>query len=414
MNKRKPIAEILIVIIISILQILLIHIVSDLPIGITNWIPKARELANLHFPSSNFYPPGSAILLLPFLYLTSKPLIILIIYYILGNYYFFQNSFVIKRRKFRLVALSAILFNPYLPWLIYSSQDTIFEYFLLMISINFLLRQKFIPFLFFGFILNLCRPAYWVFYLLIGIVYFTFYYFSKNRIRLRYLAPLLFLILNLAYNYNLYNSFRLADESGITSYFSYNKDLYLALPLFDMDVFLSKGGHMTNPYNLGDSPSAYSRAAIRSLIENPKEALLASMQKIDSYIFTSQKVPKLSGEYYLSENRKYIVIGNERITWLLVIGNLGYQIYRGSLFVVFLLSLGSLIGHYSKIWIKDNANTLIVLIVPWIAGFISCTLFYTETRFKIVPETLLFIFSMKVFSELSLVKEGDLKLKSSN
>ena len=41
------------------------------------------------------------------------------------------------------------------------------------------------------------------------------------------------------FNLYSYGSSSLAGESGITTEFSYNKFLYLALPKFDMDVFLS-------------------------------------------------------------------------------------------------------------------------------------------------------------------------------
>ena len=395
---------------IGIAQLFWISKVSDLPISVGNWFPKAEEISSFHIPESNFYPAGSALLLVPFLMLKSNPLIILMAYFSLGNVFFYEIVKLIKDKKYQTLALGSIILNPYLLWLIYTSQDTVFEYFLLMLCIFLLLNKKFLYFLFFGLILNLCRPAYWVYYLLIGIFLFIYNYISTKKYNWKYLLPFIFLLLNLTYNYYAYNNVRLADESGITAYFSYNKDLYLSLPLFDMDVFLSKGGHMSNPYNFGESPSAYSKAAIKSIKENPKEILLSTMQKIDSYVFVSQKVPKLPGEYYLSEDGKSIVIGQQRLTWMLVLGNLIYQIYRGTLFILFMLCIGILIGTYSKNRIRENQKNLFILVFPWISGLISCTIFYTETRFKIVSELLLVVFSLKILSEFRMFKKTELNM----
>ena len=382
--------------ILGVFELLVIAKVSDLPIGIINWFPKAHEISKLAIPSSNFYPAGSALMLTPFLFLESKPLLIIVFYFSLANFFFIKNTKVIKSKKLRLIGAVSFLFNPYLPWLVYSSQDTVFEYFLLMLTVWFLINKKFNYFIISGFLLNLCRPAYWIMYLLISLIY-QIYFVRKKEYRYIYAIPFLILAVNSVYNYSQYNSFRLADESGITSYFSYNKYLYLSLPLFDMDVFLSKGGHMSNPYGFGESPDDYVSATKRSISENPKEILLSGMQKIDSYIFTSQKIPKLPGEYYLSKDAKSIIIGNERLSWSLVIGNMAYQFYRGILFITFLISIGRLTNIRFK---KTELNTkyqLLFLILPWICGFISCSLFYTETRFKIVSELLIPIFNLKAF-----------------
>lgn len=389
--------------IISLIELLIVHIQSDLPIGIINWFPKAREIISMQIPSSNFYPAGSAILTAPFLWITNYPLVIVAFYWLIGNIFFYKiTSNLIKTANLQKICIAFLLINPYLGWLFYSSQDTVYEYFLLTVSVYALIRNMYVTFLIFGFLLNLTRPAYWLFYLISSFLFFTYFLYKRKTIKLKYLIPLVLLLSNSIYNFNNYHSYKLAEESGVTSYFSYNKYLYLSLPLFDMDVFLSKEGHMSNPYNLGESPDSYAAATLKSIKENPKEILLASMQKIDSYVFSSQKTPKLSGEYFLSADSKSIIIGDQRLNWSLVIGGLIYQAYRGTLFLLFLVTIGLLISLKTLIYQKIPLDKFVLLLLPWFTGLISCVIFYTETRFKIVSELLLQIF---IFSVIDLFKD---------
>lgn len=206
------------------------------------------------------------------------------------------------------------------------------------------------------------------------------------------------------FNLYAYGTSSFAGESGITAYFSYNKYLYLSLPKFDMDVFLSTKGHVED---FGaHSSTEYTKMAIQSIRDNPKEVLLASMQKFDAYIFDVQKVPYFPGEYYLSEDAKSIVIGDERLTWSILLGNLMYEIYRSLLLVGWFTSIGALFV-YRKLKIRrDFGFSLWLLPLPWILGFIPGLLFYTETRFKIVSELLLIPFICLVLSTKIVVREN--------
>ena len=202
------------------------------------------------------------------------------------------------------------------------------------------------------------------------------------------------------FNLYAYGSSSLAGESGITAYFSYNKYLYLALPKLDMDVFLSTKGHVED-YG-AHSSAEYTQMAIKSIKENPKEVLLATMQKFDSYIFDVQKVPHLPGEYYLSKDATSIIIGNQRLIWPLVLGNLLYEAYRSLLLIGVLASAGVLFA-YRNLRIKAiyPQNALWLLTLPWMLGLIPGLAFYTETRFKIVSELLLIPFICLVLGSVS-------------
>ena len=49
-------------------ELTLVVYVSDLQVWLGNWEAKSRQLLNFEAPTSNFYGPGGAILLIPFLW----------------------------------------------------------------------------------------------------------------------------------------------------------------------------------------------------------------------------------------------------------------------------------------------------------------------------------------------------------
>ena len=371
--------------------------VSDLPIWIGNGEQKAREILNLQLPSDNFYPVGKALMLLPFVWLSPNFFPVIILYFASSSIVYYLICRVIPKKGFRLLALGALPANPYLVWLCYSSQDTVFELFLLLTLIYSAIKNKFYSLLVSGFLICLTRPSYWVIF--IGLAIFLSIYEKKHQEKnwKKYFVVFLLIPINLFFNLYAYGSASFAGESGVTSFFSYNKYLYLSLPMFDMDVFLYTEGHVGG---LGEySSSAYTQMALQSIKDNPKEILLGTMQKLDSYIFDVQKVPHLPGEYYLSADAKSIVIGNQRLTWPLVLGNLLYEIYRSLLLVGLLASIGVLLAFRKlKFQIKSSKRLLWLLLLPWSLGLIPGLLFYTETRFKIVSELLLIPFISLVFS----------------
>ena len=63
--------------------------IIDLPVSIGNWSVKASEILNFSVPTSNFYPPGSALLLSPFLWMAPNFKYIVFIYYFLSALIFF-------------------------------------------------------------------------------------------------------------------------------------------------------------------------------------------------------------------------------------------------------------------------------------------------------------------------------------
>ena len=389
-------------------ELIAIHNASDLPSSLNNWLSKSRSIASFNIPEDNFYGPGSAILLLPFILIPEKLFLANLFYFGLGAIAYWKISMCIRNSTVRYVAAIALPLNFYLVWLINSSQDTVFEFCLLAWSIYFLTKKRYL--LFAGITFALCesRSGYWVFFLGTSALLIILDKLRKNRFVWKKIVAVPLLIIASIFNFAAYESPSPALEGGLALYFSYTKYHYLSLPKMDMDVFLSgpKGPFSENfSPNIpsGSTPAEvnaiYGKAGIRSAIENPKETTLGWMQKFDSYLFDVQKIPHLPGAYVLDQEKKIIEIQNERLTWTLVLGNLLYMIWR-ALFVIFgLLGIGLFIAsNYFKFGSEKMSLKLWPMLLPYLFGLIPGLLIYTETRFKIVSEMLLVPLIAEIFA----------------
>jgi hypothetical protein len=384
---------------ILLIELCLIGALSDIKPETQNWVEKALQIIHFHIPTDNFYGPGAAILMIPFSLAPVTVHLSTYFYLSLGSVAYWKLTAPIKHSKLRLFALLALPTNVYLLWLINSSQDTVFEFCLLMWSSYFLVKKRIGYFSIFAFLLCETRAGYWIFFVGISIFYFTREYLKKKTFTWRKLSAIYLLVLSSLFNFINYQSTSPALEGGLTAYFSYTKYHYLALPKMDMDVFLS-GPH--GAFSVGNAPaiplgstpdqinSIYQQAAINSALANKKETILGWMQKFDSYLFDVQKIPQLPGSYVLNQDKKTIQIVNERLSWQLIIGNLLYETYRTLLLTLGLLAAGIFLSSrfFEKSWSKKDLN-LTVLAAPFIFGIFPGIIFYTETRFKIVSELLL-------------------------
>jgi hypothetical protein len=384
--------EFILFMLISCIPLLVISQLSDLPTSLGNWASKTHEILDLKVPSSNFYPAGSAIMLAPFIWNGPNFFIAILFYYLGGSFFYWKICSHIKSKKIRYLSLAALPMNPYLIWLCYSSQDTVFEFFLLTVTTYYSLKYRPFPFIISGFVLCLTRPSYWILYIALGI-FLQLTNKATPKLKYAFLLPLIILPINISYNMLNYKTSSIANEAGLTAYYSYNKYYYLAHPKFDMDVFLSNKGHMSidssSELNESELNKLYVNKALKSIKDNPKETLLGTIQKLDSYIFDIQKIPHLPGEYYLSADAKSIVVGDQRLDWKFVMGNLLYALERMLLLIFLIPALFiTLIGFRKKYFTKKDIN-LIVLAFPWVLGVVPGVIFYTETRFKIVSELFL-------------------------
>ena len=384
----------------------------DLPPLIGNWENKAWSIIKFQL-NDNYYPPGAAIALIPFLW--SGPIFwpAIYFYYGLSAAVYFKLCQLIPKRKARLVALLALPANSYLTWLCLTSADQVIELLtLLFFGYNAVMR-RFKTTIFFGFLLCFTRPAYWVAYVIV--VYLLGKERSrKSRLRKKILergAAIWVLFFVIGFNQAVFGSSNLSTSSSDTIFFSHQKFHYLSLPKFDMDVFL-KNGPSTNPQKVVEESKELefvkdykTRAALNSIAENPQRFIFAEMQKIDSYFFSIQKVPNLPGQYELSADEKSILIGNERLSWSLTIGHLIFMLYR-LLWIILLAICVLWIGLLLLARVQLSGPEKFLLI-PFLAGIIPGLLFYVETRFKICSELLAVPLLMMSFLQILELSKSD-------
>jgi hypothetical protein len=311
------------------IELFAINRVSDLSAGTSNWIEKAHQILNLQIPTDNFYGPGAAFLIAPFVLFGLSTYAANYFYLALGTVAYWLICQAIPSKFGRVIALSALPANLYLIWLIDSSQDTVFEFCLLTWSVLFLSRKRIGLFAISGFILCQTRAGYWVFYLGVSALLFIRAMRSNRKRAAGKLFAVYFLLASSTFNFVNYGSSSPALEGGLTAYFGYTKYHYLSLPKMDMDVFLSgpngafagvNGPLIPSGSTPAETNSIYQKAAIDSALSNKRETVLGWMQKFDSYFFDVQKIPHLPGEYILDQEKKIISIGDERLNWNLVGG----------------------------------------------------------------------------------------------
>ena len=365
----------------------------DLPPLIGNWENKAWSIINLEL-RDNYYPPGAAIALIPFLWAGPEFWPAIYFYYSLSAGVYFKLCQFVTSNKLRLIALIALPANSYLTWLCLTSADQVIELLTLLLFGYNAAKSRFKSALFFGFLLCFTRPAYWVGYLII--IYLMGKQRSREDRRTKQLvqksAAVWVLLGVLSFNHIVFGSSNLSTSSSDTIFYSHQKYHYLSLPKFDMDVFL-KNGQSTNPGSVVNNTNKLefiedpkTRGALVSILDNPQRFVFAEIQKLDSYFFPIQKVPNLPGQYELSPDEKSIIIGDERLTWSLTIGHLVFAIYRAFWMLLFACTLTWFaLLLFSRTRFSGPEK---YLLIPFIAGVIPGLLYYVETRFKICAELL--------------------------
>ena len=365
----------------------------DLPPLIGNWENKAWSILHLNL-TDNYYPPGAALALIPFLWSGPNFWPAIFFYYGLSAIVYFELCKVVPNKKLRIFALIALPANTYLTWLCLTSADQVIELLTLLLFGLFAVRKRFVLSLFCGFLLCFTRPAYWIAYILIIFLLAKEQKVGKIRIRrfLKQGAAIWVLLAVLTFNKITFGSINLATSSYDTIFYSHEKFHYLSLPKFDMDVLL-KNGPSTDPQIVANNSNQLTfikdyktRAAFVSILNNPQQFIFAQIQKLDSYFFPIQKIPNLPGNYQLSKDEKSILIGEERLTWPLTFGYVIFALYRA---VWMLLFAGTLVWLGLLIVSRGNFNRAEkYLLIPYMVGIVPGFLYYVETRFKICSELL--------------------------
>lgn len=381
----------------------------DIPPLIGNWEVKAWSILELNL-QDNYYPPGAAIAIMPFLWAGPDVLPAIYFYYFFSAVLYFLICKIIPSKRLRITALFGLPANSYLTWLCLSSADQVIELFALLLFVFSALSKRFKLAVFSGFFLCFTRPAYWVAYIIM--IYLlakaSGTNFSRYRLIMRKISAILVLLCVLFLNKVIFNSINLATSSSDTFFYSHQKYHYLSLPKFDMDVFL-ENGPSTDALLVAAKTESFEyinnkkiRAALVSIKENPQRFIFSQIQKVDSYFFPIQKIPNLPGKYQLSQDEKSIVIGNERLSWSITIGHLLFALYRLVWMLLFSATLSWLaMLIYMKVALTPPEK---LLLIPFITGIVPGFIFYVETRFKICSELVafpLFMYTIANFQNLA-------------
>jgi hypothetical protein len=273
-----------------------------------------------------------------------------------------------------------------------------------MLSLFFIINNRFILFCLFAFLLSETRSQYWVFFLLAASIKIYFGMKSKSKIKKVYFLPIVLLFAVMGFNQYTYKSPSITLYSGETLAYGNSRYYYLAHPKFDVDVMLDediprdyKKINEVEQFSQAEKNDFYTKQALQSIKEHPKQAILNLMQKLDSTIFISQKVPNAPGYFKLTQDGNQIRIVDERLSWSLILGLLLYQIWRGIMLILFISVLA--IFFYNVKWSKVRLQSNdFWLLLPWTSTIFVTILYFSETRFKVVPELLLPLFSLLILS----------------
>jgi len=387
----------------------------------TNWIDKALAILNFDAPADNYYPPGSGLLITPFVSFPHVSLLSTFFWANIGFIFYFLICNFISNKFWNLVALFTFLINVYLFWNFKSSQDTVFEFAFVMISVYFLIRQKWYMAFLSLFLLFQIRSGYLLLFVLVfGIILIKRQYF---RVKKRVLIfPISLFILSAGFNQLVYGVVSPSVTSGQTIYFGQNKYFYLGHPNFDIDTFLSKEGHMTPEgfasdelwkRDLKEVDEIFLKEALRDILSNPQVLIQNTLIKIDNLFFNFQKIPNLPGQHWLATNGNSIIIDKNALNLKYAIGNLIYFIYRviSVLLIIYALSV---YFHLRKLLTRGDYVHTIWLLLPFISWVPLCLIFYEDTRFRIVSESLFIPASACLLTRLNSLRNNNSQIPIQN
>jgi len=359
--------------------------INPRPIGLATWASKAAELAALSLPQSNFYPIGPALLYLPFQMLGLNPVWALFFYFNIGLFFYARICRGIDSRCVGRVALLAILLNPYFYWIVKSSQDTVLQFAVLTAALSFMIERRIVAYSFIALLGSVVRST--DIFVFVG---FAIFMYLRERRAIWVLFPALYIFVA-AFNLAQYGSASPSLNGGYNIFLGQQPLYAIAHPRYDIDEFFEHEGHsdpkilfgMTRtPENEAQLDAKYRSLGLSFLGENPQRFLHTSAIKLESWLFNFEKVPNLSGDFYLSKDKTEIIVATVRSNMLAAdAAYIVYKIFYNLLFAVALF-LAALAPRYAL------RSPYLPLLLPmfFVAPVILLT--FPDTRFKIVYEIL--------------------------
>ncbi|MEN6542679.1 hypothetical protein [Parvibaculum sp.] len=377
------------------------------PVGLAAWTSKAAELAAFSLPQSNFYPIGPALLFFPFHILGLNAVWPLFFYFNIGLFLYAQICWRIENRFVGRMALLAILLNPYFFWLLKSSQDTVLQFALLTAALRCLIARRLVAYSLLAVLASVVRSTdIFVFAGLALLMYF------QERRAIWALFPALYAIV-IMFNFAQYGSVSPSLNGGYNVFLGQHPLYSVAHPRYDIDKFFEREGH-GDPNALFGMPRTlanekqldekYRSLGLSFIAENPQRFIYISAIKLENWLFNFEKVPNLSGDFYLSKDGKQVVVASLRSHGLAVdAAYIVYKIFYNLLFAVALF-LAAMAPRYAL------RSPYLPLLLPmfFVAPVILLT--FPDTRFKIVYEVLalpaILVFAAEAGARLKVRTDG--------
>ena len=359
--------------------------VNSHPVGLEVWATKAAELSAFTLPPSNFYPIGPALLYLPFHVLGIEAVWALFFYFNIGIFFYARICRGINNRLVGSAALLAVLLNPYFYWLLKSSQDVVLQFAVLTAALSFLIERRLVAYSFIALLDSVVRST--DIFVFAGL---AFVMYLRERRAVWTLFPALYLIVA-AFNLAQYGSVSPSLNGGYNIFLGQHPLYAVAHPHYDIDYFFEHEG-FSDPRvlfgvprtteNEGELDARYRDLGFSFLRENPQRFLYTSAIKLENWFFNFQKVPNLSGRFYLTKDQGGIVVESVRSNMLAA--DAAYVAYKTIYNLLFAVAL--FIAVLAPRYALGSRYLPLFLPMFFVAPVILLT--FPDTRFKIVYEIL--------------------------
>ncbi len=354
-------------------------------VGLEAWAMKAAELAAFTLPPSNFYPIGPALLYLPFQMLGIKAVWALFFYFNIGLFFYARICRGIDNRLVGRMALLAVLLNPYFYWIVKSSQDVVLQFAVLTAALSFLIEGRLVVYSLVALLGSVVRST--DIFVFAGL---AFLMYLRERRAIWALFPALYIVVAV-FNFAQYGSVSPSLNGGYNIFLGQHPLYAVAHPHYDIDYFFEHEGHSDprvlfgiprTTENEGQVDVRYRDLGFSFLRENPQRFLYTSAIKLENWLFNFEKVPNLSGKFYLTKDQRGIVVESVRSNMLAAdAAYIAYKIIYNLLFAVALF-LAALAPRYAL------GNRYLPLLLPMFFVAPVVLLTFPDTRFKIVYEML--------------------------
>lgn len=364
---------------------------------------KAREIASLHFPTSNFYPIGSAILVLPFAYLPMGGLLSVLFYANLGFVFLARLARDMLSPLGLRVGAVLLLSNTYLFWTLVGNRDTVLEFAVVIVAVWALRTKRLALWVTASSLAVLVRPGNVLWVLAVSVI------LSVRWRRLRSLAPLGVLAVVMVINMIVYHSPALSLNGGYAIRIGWTQEHLMTNPLYDYDVGVS------DPYALQDRRSLteaqvntrYLEQARRAITEAPLRSVQLAMSKLESSLFHISKVPRFDFPAS-SDGRGGVAVADITSSPSRLVAEVVYFFHRAVAVTLFLFAVCAwLLLPMGRRLTRDT-----VLLAPFLGAVPMAVLVTSDTRFQITAEIVVLVWALHVVHSVRRRVHGSVEFVS--